>query len=52
MSKKLLEARNKYKELFQGLSDEIQKCDNETRAQVNERMGRYPVRPLLDITIV
>jgi hypothetical protein len=36
----------KYKQIYDKLRVEIQKCDNEIRVQVNERMGQYPVRPL------
>jgi len=35
----------KYKQIYDKLRDEIQKCDNEIRTQVNERMGQYPVCP-------
>jgi hypothetical protein len=35
----------KYKQIYDKLRVDIQKCDNEIRTQVNERMGQYPVRP-------
>jgi hypothetical protein len=43
--KKLAEASTTYEALFTNLRKEIQKRDNYIRAQVNERMGRYPVCP-------
>ena len=46
MSRDLAIESAKYKQIYDKLRDEIQKCDNEIRTQVNERMGRYPVRPL------
>ena len=46
VSKDLAIESAKYKQIYDKLRVEIQKCDNEIRTQVNERMGQYPVCPL------